>query len=59
MEIKPARLFVVQYVGIISEAVVADIDGKVRHARSQGNEALYCIMDGQDAARVLHAYGQI
>lgn len=55
----PAKLFVVQFVGLISEAVVADIDGKIRHARTQGKEAWYCIMDGQDTARVLRAYGEL
>ena len=55
----PARLFVVQYVGMIAEAVVADIDGKVQQARAKGKEAWYCIMDGQDTARVLRAYGEV
>jgi hypothetical protein len=55
----PARLFVVQFVGRISEAVVSDIDGKVRHARTQGRNACYCTMDGQDTARVLRAYGEL
>jgi len=54
----PARLFVVQFVGTISEAVISDIDGKVRQARAEGKEAWYCIMDGQDTARVLRAYGE-
>jgi len=55
----PARLFVIQFVGKISEAVVSDVDGKIRHARSQGKDAWYCIMDGQDTARVLRAYGEL
>ncbi len=55
----PAKLFVIQFVGRISEAVVSDIDGKVRHARDQGKEAWYCIMDGQDTARVLSAYAEL
>lgn len=55
----PAKLFMVQFVGRISEAIVSDIDGKVRHARSQGRDAWYCIMDGQDTARVLRAYGEL
>ena len=55
----PAKVFVVQFVGRISEAIVSDIDGKVRHSRSQGREAWYCIMDGQDTARVLRAYGEL
>lgn len=53
-----ATLFVVQFVGQISEAIVSDIDGKVRLARTQGKEALYCIIDGQDTARLLLAYGE-
>jgi hypothetical protein len=55
----PAKVFVIQFVGRISEAVISDIDGKVRHARSQGRNAFYCIMDGQDTARVLRAYGEL
>ncbi len=55
----PAKLYVIQFVGRISEAVVLDIDGKVRHARSQGREAWYCIMDGQDTARILRAYSEL
>jgi hypothetical protein len=54
----PAKLYIVQYVGVVSEAVIADIDGKVRQARSQGKGTCYCIMDGQDTARVLRAYGE-
>ncbi len=37
----PARLYVIQFVGTISEAVISDIDGKVRHYRSQGKDAWY------------------
>lgn len=55
----PAKLFVVQFVGRISEAIVADIEGKVRQARSEGRDAWYCIMDGQDTARVLRAYREL
>lgn len=55
----PAKLFVVQFVGNISEAVISDVDGKVRQARSEGRDACYCIMDGQDTARVLRAYGEL
>lgn len=55
----PAKLFVIQFVGRISEAVVGDIDGKVRQKRSEGRDVWYCIMDGQDTARVLRAYGEL
>ena len=55
----PAKIFVVQFVGNISEAVVSDIDGKVRQARAEGKGAWYCIMDGQDTASVLRAYNEL
>jgi hypothetical protein len=43
----------------IEQALIVGIDGKVKQARSQGREAWYCIMDGQDTARVLRAYGEL
>ena len=55
----PARLFVVQFVGNISENLIRDIQGKVERLRGQGKDAAYCIIDGQDTARVLHAYGKL
>lgn len=56
----PAKLFVVQFVGVVSEMVIKDVQGKVSERRSDGNEAAwFLIMDGQDTARVLYAYGKI
>jgi hypothetical protein len=55
----PAKLFIVQFVGVVSEAIVKDIDGKIRNARTEGRDARYCIIDGQDTARLLTGYGEI
>lgn len=55
----PANLFVVQFVGQISENVIRDIDAKVALLRSMGRDAHYCIIDGQDTARLLLAYGKL
>jgi hypothetical protein len=54
----PAKLFVVQFVGNVSEAVIKDLAGKIEHLRSLGREAWYLVLDGQDTARVLRAYGK-
>lgn len=54
----PAELFVVQFVGNIAEAVIADVEGKIKQRRAQGHDAHYCIMNGQDTACLLHAYGK-
>lgn len=53
----PASLFVIQFVGQVSEAVIADVQGKVALRRSQGKPSWYLVMDGQDTARLLRAYG--
>ena len=55
----PAELFVVQYVGEVSENVIKDVEGKVDERRAKGKLAWYCIMNGQDTARVLRAYGKL
>lgn len=55
----PAVLFVVQYVGPIADMLVKDVEGKAANLRAAGKEAHYLIMDGQDTARVLHAYGKL
>jgi len=55
----PAELFVVQFVGNISESLIKDIDGKVQHLRVKGRQAFYCIINGQDTTRLLAAYGYL
>ena len=55
----PAEVFVVQFNGPISEAVIQDLTDCVDHARRQGRTALGCAIDGQDRARLLRAYGLI
>lgn len=55
----PAELFVVQFVGAISEMVISDVQGKIRERRLENKEACFLIMDGQDTARLLFAYGKL
>jgi hypothetical protein len=55
----PAQLFIVQFVGDISETLIKDVDGKVEKVRLQGKPVCYCIVNGQDTARVLHAHGKL
>jgi hypothetical protein len=54
----PAQLYVVQFVGNISEAVIKDVEGKVNEKRAHGKDAWYCIITGQDTARLARAYGK-
>lgn len=55
----PADLFILQFVGPISENVAKDMAGKARIKAITGKPAQYCIIDGQDTARILRAYGRI
>ena len=55
----PAVLFVIQYVGPISEMIVTDVQGKVTALKSEGKTTHFLIIDGQDTARLLHAYGKL
>jgi hypothetical protein len=53
----PAVLFVVQFIGPISQMVIKDVAMKTETLRSRGKDAHFLIMDGQDTARLLYAYG--
>jgi len=55
----PAELFVLQYVGEIDENVIKDIEGKAQALRAHAQQASYCIINGQDTARLLRAYGKL
>jgi len=55
----PALLYIVQFVGNISESVIKDVEGKVNEQRAHGKPTHYCIMNGQDTARVLISYGKL
>jgi hypothetical protein len=53
----PAELFVVQYVGPISDNVLKDVRGKTRERVAQGESARYCVIDGTDTARLMFGRG--
>jgi hypothetical protein len=55
----PADLFVIQFVGNISEAVIQQAHGEAARLKTQGREAQFLILDGQDTARLLCAYGKL
>ena len=55
----PADLFVIQYVGPIAQAIVLEAESKTDALRADGRSGNYLIVDGQDTARLLHAYGAL
>jgi hypothetical protein len=55
----PAQLFVIQSVGTIGEDVAQDVEDKAMLRQHRGLEVHYCIINGQETARLLRAYGKI
>jgi len=55
----PAELFIIQFIGPISEAVIEEAKSKTLLLRHEGVGAQFCILDGYDTARILKAYGKI
>lgn len=55
----PADLFVVQFVGWISEMVVKNVVSHVDALHKRGKKGQFMILDGQDTARLLVAYGKL
>lgn len=53
----PAELFVIQFVGNISESIIKDVEGKVEQLRAKGKQSHYCLINGVDTARLMYAYG--
>ena len=55
----PADLFVVQYIGPIADLLIKDVQLKIEALKSVGKIANFLIIDGQDTARLLYAYGRL
>jgi hypothetical protein len=55
----PADLFVLQSVGPIAENLVKDVADKTLLKRLLGRPGHFCIIDGQETARILRAYDKL
>jgi len=55
----PAELFVIQFVGIVDQMVIKDVEGKVAARKAASKPTWFMIVDGQDTARILYAYGKL
>jgi hypothetical protein len=55
----PADLFVIQFVGNIAEPVIHHAHSELMRVRAHTPHAQLLIVDGQDTARLLHAYGKL
>ncbi len=54
----PADLFILQYWSEIDQRVIEEVEShaKIASLSNFGKEVLYCVIDGQDSARIVQAY---
>jgi hypothetical protein len=52
-----SKLFIIQSVKPIAEAIVDAAELHIDRQRARGNHSYYCAIDGQDTALILYAYG--
>lgn len=55
----PAQLFIMQSVGEVGEDVIKDMLEKVMYRQLLGQDVHFCVINGQDTARLLRAYGKL
>jgi hypothetical protein len=59
MSIDTAKLYIMQSVKRVHPDVTKTLEALVEQQRNRGNHCHYCIIDGQDTATILYAYGYL
>src|SRR6266566_101089 len=57
MRTDSSKLYILQSVKPIAQDIVNTFEVFIKDQRSKGNHCYYCIIDGQDTAEILYAYG--
>ncbi len=59
MRTDSTKLYIVQSVKPVGQDIVNTFEAFIKDQRSKGNHCYYCIIDGQDTATILYAYGYL
>ena len=59
MRITSSKLYILQSVKYVSQDIIDTFEIQVRDQRRNGHHCYYCIIDGQDTATILYAYGYL
>ena len=59
MRVTSSKLYVLQSVKYVSQDIIDTFEALIKDQRSKGNHCYYCIIDGQDTATILFAYGYL
>src|SRR5260370_10801439 len=59
MRVDSSKLYILQSVKPISHEIVVTFEALIKDQRSKGNLCYACVIDGQDTAEILSAYGYL
>jgi hypothetical protein len=59
IRVSPSKLYILQSVKSITHEVIETFEALIKDQRSKGNHCYYCVIDGQDTATILYAYGYL
>ncbi|HEU5367622.1 MAG TPA: hypothetical protein VFU69_04125, partial [Ktedonobacterales bacterium] len=59
IRITSSTLYILQSVKPVSEDIVDTFERFIRDERNSGHQCYFCIIDGQDTAEILYAYGYL
>jgi len=57
MRTNSSKLYILQSVKPVGQDIVNTFEVFIKDQKSQGNHCYYCVIDGQDTATLLYAYG--
>lgn len=59
IRVSPSKLYILQSVKPIAHEIIETFEALIKDQRSKGNHCYYSVIDGQDTATILYAYGYL
>ncbi len=59
IRVSPSKLYILQSVKPIAHEIIETFEALINDQRSKGNHCYYSVIDGQDTATILYAYGYL
>jgi len=59
IRVRSSMLYILQSVKPIAHEIIETFEAHIKDLRSKGNHCYYCVIDGQDTATILYAYGYL
>lgn len=59
IRVSPSKLYILQSVKPIAHEIIETFEAHIKDLRTKGQHCYYCVIDGQDTATILDAYGYL